>query len=53
MKTTERLTGMIRLSLAAGGAEEVFVMSADPLGLWRADNEFIPWAAIDRAEVLA
>lgn len=51
MKTTERLAGPVRLTLAATGEEEAFVMSADPLGLWLADDTFVPWSAIDRIEV--
>lgn len=51
MKTIDRLAGPVRLTLAASGAEEAFVMSADPLGLWLADDTFIPWSAIDRIEV--
>lgn len=51
MKTVDRLTGPVRLTLAAGGTEEAFIMSADPLGLWLADDTFVPWSAIDRIEV--
>lgn len=51
MKTVDRLSGPVRLTLAAGTTTDELVMSADPLGVWLADDIFVPWSAIDRVEV--